>query len=96
MIKAMRRKRRDLYHRGGPGPNPQMTGDLTALVGDCTGLTGCCSLVYGDCSGVIGNCTGVMGDLTDIAGDLDKCRLTEQDRNSGLGVLVMDLVQEGA
>ena len=67
------------------GANPNMTGDCTGLRGDCTDLRG-------DCTGLRGDCTGLWGDCTGLRGSLDKCNLTDAERENGVNV--NDLVCE--
>ncbi len=97
-----RATRSPLFHvteEGGriDGPNPGLVGDCSGLVGDCSDLRGYCFNLRGYCSDLMGDCSGLKGDCTDLGGDcsglvgnLDKCELTQKERQKG--VLVTELV----
>ena len=82
------------------GPPPGVRGDLSGVQGDLTGVQGDLTGVYGDLTGVHGNLSGVCGDLTGVYGDLsgvygdltgvqgnlDKCEITDKDRQPGIDI----------
>ena len=61
------------------------------LRGDCSGLSGNCSGLIGDCTFLIGDCSGLRGDCTGLIGDLNKCKITDEDRDKGISI--KDLVK---
>ena len=57
------------------------------LTGDLTGITG-------DLSGITGDLSGIRGDLSGIRGDVDKCDITQSEREEGIDIA--NLVEESA
>ena len=85
------KKRKEGRGAGLIGDCTGLRGDCTGLSGNCTGLKGDCSVLIGDCSGLIGDCTGLKGDCTGLIGDLNKCKITDEDRDKGISI--KDLVK---
>ena len=94
--KLSRRSYSTWHYRDGEymeGPPPGVYGNLTGVRGDLIGVRGDLSGVYGDLTGVCGDLTGVCGDLTGVCGDLigvqgnlDKCEITDKDRQQGIDI----------
>ena len=68
------------------GPPPGVYGNLTGVCGDLIGVCGDLIGVCGDLTGVCGDLTGVCGDLIGVQGNLDKCEITDKDRQQGIDI----------
>ena len=94
--KLSRRSYSAWHYRDGEymeGPPPGVYGNLSNVYGNLTGVYGDLSGVYGDLtnvhgnlSGVCGDLSGVYGDLTGVQGNLDKCEITDKDRQPGIDI----------
>jgi hypothetical protein len=40
--------------------------------------------IWGDLTGITGDLTGIRGDLTGVTGNLDACGLTKEERERGV------------
>jgi hypothetical protein len=69
-----------------------LIGDVTFLRGDVSGLWGKLHVhkLRGDVSGLWGDLTGIYGEATGLIGNLNKCDLTDDERDEG--VYVRDLI----
>ena len=88
MKRALRRNVKIYHYANGErvlGPPPNVKGYLTDVRGDLTN-------VWGNLTYISGYLTGVKGNLTYVSGNLDKCGLTEEDREKGVNI--EDLIEE--
>lgn len=69
------------------GPNPKLSGDYSNLTGNCSNIYGkCTDDLYGDCSNLKGDIYNVYGDCSNLSGDIDKCKITQEEREQGIFV----------
>ena len=68
-------------------------GDISDLYGDVSGIIGNVSGIIGNVSGIRGNVSGIRGDVSCINGDvsgirgnLDKCNITDDEREKGIDI----------
>ena len=47
--------------------------------------------IIGNVTGITGNVTGISGNVTGITGDIDKCKITDEERKSGINIT--DLIE---
>ena len=85
MKKTLTRTENYIYHyKDGvriQGKHDQLRGNVSGLTGNVSGLRGDVNV-----NGITGDVNGIRGDCTDIDGDLDYCKLTEEERKSGVDI----------